>query len=61
MDRIFAYLKNDTRKGIVYSDKHGFQLTGFVDIDFAGCEDARRSTTGWVFTLVGGPVSEYGG
>ena len=33
---------------------------GFVDIDFAGCEDARRSTTGWVFTLAGGPVSEYG-
>ena len=33
---------------------------GFVDIDFAGCEDARKSTTGWVFTLAGGPVSEYG-
>jgi hypothetical protein len=57
VDRIFTYLKNDPRKGIVYLDKHGLQLMGFVDSDFAGCEDSRRSTTGWVFTLAGGPVS----
>jgi hypothetical protein len=57
VDRIFAYLKGDPGKGIVYSDKHGLQLMGFVDSDFAGCEDSRKSTTGWVFTLAGGPVS----
>ena len=57
VDRIFAYLKDDPAKGIVYSDKHGLQLMGFVDSDFAGCEDSRRSTTGWVFTLAGGPIS----
>jgi len=57
VDRIFTYLKNDPGRGIVYSGKHGLQLTGFVDSDFAGCEDSRRSTTGWVFTLAGGPVS----
>ncbi|KGO69328.1 Integrase, catalytic core [Penicillium italicum] len=57
VDRIFAYLKSDARKGIVFSDKHGLQLRGFVDSDFAGCEDSRKSTTGWVFTLAGGPIS----
>ena len=57
MDRIFTYLKNDPGKGIVYSGKHGLQLTGFVDSDFTRCEDSRRSTTGWVFTLTRGPVS----
>lgn len=57
VDRIFAYLKSDTGKGITYSGKRGLQLMGFVDSDFAGCEDSRRSTTGWVFTLAGGPVS----
>jgi hypothetical protein len=57
VDRIFAYLKDDPGKGIVYSGKHGLQLQGFVDSDFAGCEDSRRSTTGWVFTLAGGPIS----
>lgn len=57
VDRIFAYLKTDPGKAIVYSGKHGLQLRGFVDSDFAGCEDSRRSSTGWVFTLAGGPVS----
>jgi hypothetical protein len=57
MDRIFAYLKNDLGKAIVYLGKHGLQLKGFVDSDFAGCEDSRRSSTGWVFTLAGGPIS----
>ena len=28
-----------------------------MDSDFAGCEDSRRSTSGWVFTLAGDPVS----
>lgn len=57
VDRIFSYLKADPGKGIVYSGRHGLQLRGFVDSDFAGCEDSRRSTTGWVFTLAGGPIS----
>jgi hypothetical protein len=32
---------------------HGLQLRGFVDSEFA----PRKSTTGWVFTLAGGPIS----
>jgi hypothetical protein len=57
VDRIFAYLNSDRSRGIKYSKKEGLQLRGFVDSDFAGCEDSRRSTTGWVFTLAGGPIS----
>ena len=57
VNRIFAYLNNDRSKTIRYTGKDGFDLKGFVDSDFAGCEDSRRSTTGWVFTLAGGPVS----
>jgi hypothetical protein len=57
VDRIFAYLSSCPSKGIQYSDKYGFDLKGFVDSDFAGCEDSRKSTTGWVFTLAGGPIS----
>ena len=54
---IFAYLNTDRSRGICYSDKGGFQPRGFVDSDFAGYEDSRKSTTGWVFILAGGPVS----
>jgi hypothetical protein len=32
-------------------------LVGYVDSDYAGDLDKRRSTTGYVFTLAGGPVS----
>jgi hypothetical protein len=46
VNHIFAYLNNDRSKGIQYLGKHGFDLRGFVDSDFARCEDSRRSTTG---------------
>ena len=57
VDRIFAYLSSDPGKGIRYSRKAGLQVSGYVDSDFAGCEDSRKSTTGWIFTLAGGPIS----
>ena len=58
VDRIFAYLKKDLGKGIVYLGKHSLYLKGFIDSDFAGYEDSRRLTTRWVFTLAGGPMSQ---
>lgn len=57
VDRIFAYLKGDRGKRIVYSGKHGYYVIGFVNSDFVECEDSRKSTTGWVFTLAEGPIS----
>ena len=57
VNRIFAYLNNNRSKSIQYSGKHGFDLKGFVDSDFAGYKDLRRSTIGWVFTLAGSPIS----
>ena len=31
-------------------------VVGYVDADYAGDLDNMRSTTGYVFTLYGGPV-----
>ena len=35
----------------------GGQLTGFVDADWAGEEDTRRSTSGFFFSVAGGAIT----
>ncbi|KAL7767857.1 hypothetical protein ACKLNR_002158 [Fusarium oxysporum f. sp. zingiberi] len=58
VDGILAYLKHTLRRGYKYKRGTGkLNLSGFVDADFAGCIDTRRSTTGWVFMLAGAPIS----
>jgi len=52
---VLQYLRGATRLGVVYGDDKPLQ--GYVDADWAGDIDARRSTTGFVFTLNGGPIS----
>ena len=54
--RVYAYLKKYPDIGPIYSATSSqslCELVGFVDSDWAGCHDTRRSTTGWVFTLGG--------
>ncbi|CAL2262890.1 unnamed protein product [Prunus armeniaca] len=47
-----------TRIDISQADKvTGQCVVGYVDSDYAGDLDKRRSTIGFVFTIVGGPVS----
>ncbi|KAK3010396.1 hypothetical protein RJ639_011710 [Escallonia herrerae] len=55
---IFRYLAGSTNFGIMF-DRDGAkgEVSGFVDSDYAGDLDSRRSTTGYVFTFYGGPIS----
>ena len=39
------------------SESYGNNLTAFADADFATDRDERRSTSGWVLYLNGGPIS----
>lgn len=56
--RIIRYLKGTTNVGIKYkSDGNVLKLSGYSDADFANGVETRRSTTGYVFTLAGGPVT----
>ena len=52
---VLRYLRGATRLGVAYGTYKPFQA--YVDADWAGDVDARRSTTGFIFTLNGGPVS----
>jgi ATP-binding cassette subfamily B (MDR/TAP) protein 1 len=47
---ILRYLRGTTEKCLTFR-KDEFNLEGYVDSDFAGKVDHRRSTTGYVFTL----------
>jgi len=42
---------------IGYCDNEANLLVGYCDADFGGCPDTRRSTSGLIFTLNGGPIA----
>ncbi|GKA49776.1 retrovirus-related pol polyprotein from transposon TNT 1-94 [Tanacetum coccineum] len=44
--RIFRYLKGTIDMGLWYSKDYYITLTAYADADHAGCQDARRSTSG---------------
>jgi len=57
--RVLRYLKGTSRLGILFrrDGKSEVQVTGYCDADWGGDTDTRRSTTGYTFSISGGPVS----
>nr|GEY71502.1 hypothetical protein [Tanacetum cinerariifolium] len=43
--RIFRYLWGTVNMGLWYTKDSGFELTGFLDADYAGCKDTFKSTS----------------
>ena len=56
---ILRYVHGTVDMGLVFQrdEKTVQPCIGYVDSDYAGDLDKRRSMTGYVFTLAGGPVS----
>ncbi|KAH9660415.1 Integrase catalytic domain-containing protein [Citrus sinensis] len=54
--RILKYIKRTLDVALCYRGSE-FIVRGYVDSDFAGDLDKRKSTTGYVFTLAGATVS----
>ncbi|GJW85618.1 retrovirus-related pol polyprotein from transposon TNT 1-94 [Tanacetum coccineum] len=42
--RIFRYLQGTVNMGLQYSKDSGFELTEFLDADYAGCKDTFKIT-----------------
>jgi hypothetical protein len=59
--RVFRYLHGTASYGLCYQGRPGLDrvldIHGFVDADWAGDLDHRRSTRGYVFNLFGGAIS----
>ena len=51
---VIGYIKNTIDYGLTYSRDAELSSTAFVDVDYGGCRDTRRSTSGYVFTMAGG-------
>lgn len=56
---ILRYLKGSRDRGITYGglDQEQLLVEGYSDSDWAGDKESRRSTSGFIFMLNGGPVS----
>ena len=54
--RVLRYLKGTTKEGITYRPGP-VVLVGYSGADWAGDAETRRSTTGYVFHVAGGPVA----
>ncbi|CAK9821231.1 Retrovirus-related Pol polyprotein from transposon TNT 1-94 [Anthophora plagiata] len=56
--KILRYLNGTRDYGIVYGNsKSPLEISGFTDADYAGCITTRKSRSGFVFILNGGPIT----
>ena len=55
--RIFRYLQGTKSHGICYQPSDKIDFRGYLDADWAGDLADRKSTSGYVFMLLGAPVS----
>ncbi|KAL5715795.1 hypothetical protein ACHQM5_017567 [Ranunculus cassubicifolius] len=53
---VLRYLRGTLDVGLVFERSRKLQVSGYVDSDYAGDLDRRQSTSGYCFTLSGGPV-----
>lgn len=49
--RVLQYLQGTKTLGICYKSTPDDVITGYCDVDYAGCTKDRRSTAGYVFTF----------
>ena len=55
--RATSYLASTRTLGLELGGHHQSPLEGWVDADWAGCHDTRRSTTGYVFKINGSAIT----
>ncbi|KAM6596766.1 hypothetical protein CsatA_007290 [Cannabis sativa] len=55
--KVMRYLKRTRDYMLTYRMSDHFEIIGYSDSDFEGCQDSRRSTLGYIYLLGGGAIS----
>ena len=55
--KVMRYLQRTKDFMLVYRRVDNLEVVGYSDSDFSGCSDDRKSTSGYIFMLVGGAIS----
>ena len=55
--RVLRYLQRTKQYMLTYRRSDNLEIIGYADSDFAGCIDAMKYTSGYIYMLNGGAVS----
>ncbi|XP_062100039.1 secreted RxLR effector protein 161-like [Humulus lupulus] len=55
--RVMRYLQRTKGYMLTYKKSDRLEVVGYSDSDFAGCQDSRKSTSGYIYMLSGGAIS----
>ena len=55
--KVMRYLQGTKDYKLIYRYIDQLKVIGYLDSDFAGCVDIRKSTSGYIFLLFGGAIS----
>ncbi|KAL4282801.1 hypothetical protein GQ457_16G019510 [Hibiscus cannabinus] len=55
--RVMRYLQRTKDYMLTYRKSDHLEVVGYSDSDFAGCQDSRKSTSGYIYLLAGGAIS----
>ena len=55
--KVLRYLQGNKEYMLVYKKTDNLEVVGYLDTDFAGCVDTKKSTSGYVFMLANGAIS----
>jgi len=56
-NQVLKYIKGACDYGIFYRKDHGNSMIGFIGANWENRKTNRKSITGWIFKLVGGPIA----
>ncbi|RVW64274.1 Retrovirus-related Pol polyprotein from transposon TNT 1-94 [Vitis vinifera] len=55
--KVMRYLQGTKDYNLMYRRTNNLEVVGYSNLDFAGCVDSRKSTSGYIFIVVGGAIS----